>query len=417
MSAKKVFHWIFYLIAVAGIFVSEKYYNRYLFELSIPFIKELQGYTSQPIITSFFKLTTLLGGRLVLIKVFVTILFFPIHKAFMLIFILAHCAVLEGVLQIVYHEPRPFYIDPNISPNLCVGDYGNPSGHGVQSVSVYLSFWHLATDDIKLRDKNIFRLFTLFGYFVMIIFILFSRLILGVQTLNQLLYGVCIGFAFYYLFFILLDYHKHTGETFFTEMQSPAHKSFYSLLMILSTGALIFVFVYYRKLDNTIWVQVLQQKCPEIIENQMFNNQAFIYGLKYFMFIGTYAGIQLLTQASKEKYLGDMSFRWNEINDWNVTGFTNGFLRTIFIISISAIPISAQIFIPISYNYWLIVALKFILPYFIMFILIFSIGIHFSIGLGIANPEIGKTKNKYAVNLDLDDSNENENEEEKILMI
>ena len=56
------------------------------------------------------------------------------------------CYLNTSVMKVLYHEPRPFWVSPDIKPSVCRKDYGNPSGHVMTSsffwLTLYLNYYH-----------------------------------------------------------------------------------------------------------------------------------------------------------------------------------------------------------------------------------------------------------------------------------
>ena len=105
-----------------------------------------------------------------------------------------------GVLSIAksfMHEARPFFV-ADITPTKCWLEYGNPSGHSITSMSLYLTIWDLVCRRFQAdkRARMISLSVTLFTCFM----IAFSRIYHGVHTYNQILLGWILGVALYFFF-------------------------------------------------------------------------------------------------------------------------------------------------------------------------------------------------------------------------
>lgn len=97
---------------------------------------------------------------------------------------LAVSGMLNSLLKLVFHTPRPYWTDPKIKGHESQVSFGMPSGHAQNSVVV----WGLAA--AGLRSRAVWA-----GAAAMILLIGLSRIYLGVHSLGQVLAGWAIGAA------------------------------------------------------------------------------------------------------------------------------------------------------------------------------------------------------------------------------
>jgi membrane-associated phospholipid phosphatase len=98
----------------------------------------------------------------------------------------------NGMLKLVYEEPRPFWVSPDITSNECLKEFGNPSGHCFIAsfffLTIYLHKYYEVGHKVNIRTifctayiiKMAFTAFLLIG----LIFLAISRLYLGAHTYN-----------------------------------------------------------------------------------------------------------------------------------------------------------------------------------------------------------------------------------------
>jgi membrane-associated phospholipid phosphatase len=137
-----------------------------------------------------------------------------------------------NVLKMYHHSPRPFWVNEQITPDSCYTQFGNPSGHSIFAAffAMYLYYWmfHYKAPSFSeqariLREQRTTSLqndeelqihpnpvpafkeapFATAGTvirFVSFLILLLgflaiglSRLILGVHSLNQVIYGFMLG--------------------------------------------------------------------------------------------------------------------------------------------------------------------------------------------------------------------------------
>ena len=86
--------------------------------------------------------------------------------------------------------------------NISHSGYGNPSSHCVTSSAFYLSLTHIIIYKYKLTKNNTCIQITIWLLtFVLLYFIAYSRVILAVPSIDQVCFGLIIGFVIYYYFF------------------------------------------------------------------------------------------------------------------------------------------------------------------------------------------------------------------------
>jgi len=107
--------------------------------------------------------------------------------------------VIMSYFKLAYADPRPYMIDDQIEPITCSKGFGNPSGHSLASamfsVFIFLDLMHGYT---RGKNPHIFKIGAL--YYVFMAFLIwqaaaipFTRFLMGVHSLDQIVYGSCIG--------------------------------------------------------------------------------------------------------------------------------------------------------------------------------------------------------------------------------
>jgi membrane-associated phospholipid phosphatase len=97
--------------------------------------------------------------------------------------------ILMNVTKLLYADPRPYWVNPDIIVGSCSRNYGNPSGHSSTVMGMSLVMWLDLCQSYSNRNKCLFLIPAILiplttGY---------SRLILGVHSLDQILYGLLLG--------------------------------------------------------------------------------------------------------------------------------------------------------------------------------------------------------------------------------
>lgn len=96
-----------------------------------------------------------------------------------------------AVIKQTFQESRPFWYDDHIQINewFCPTDFGNPSGH---SFIVILAYEPILSDFVGTGPKRVL----LAVWLVISALVLISRMYLGAHSLDQIIFGCLLGFAF-----------------------------------------------------------------------------------------------------------------------------------------------------------------------------------------------------------------------------
>lgn len=99
---------------------------------------------------------------------------------------------MNGILKILFHSPRPYWIDSRVKAYAGESTFGLPSGHSQNAVSVY-----------GLIAASLRRKWVWFAALGVILLVGISRMCLGVHFLRDVLGGWLVGFLLLYLFRLL----------------------------------------------------------------------------------------------------------------------------------------------------------------------------------------------------------------------
>ena len=144
-----------------------------------------------PWLTRVFVVVTTFGSGWVLVPgaaVLTAALFWRRRWAdgVVLISATAGAAVLNAVLKLVIHRPRPEFLEPLAH----AGGYSFPSGHAASSAAFYLTLGLLAAGWVRRWET---RVYVLLGSIFVVALIGFSRIYLGVHYLSDVLAGYALG--------------------------------------------------------------------------------------------------------------------------------------------------------------------------------------------------------------------------------
>ena len=119
-------------------------------------------------------------------------------RAYYYFVLLAVAVLLQTYLKMLYRAPRPYWDNSDIKAQSChlnFVSYGAPSGHALFAWSFSLVYWLDLNE--YLRPKFIARRVVLFVVtLVFAMTLTYSRFILGVHSIDQLIYGSLWGIWF-----------------------------------------------------------------------------------------------------------------------------------------------------------------------------------------------------------------------------
>lgn len=100
-----------------------------------------------------------------------------------------------GMLKLLFAEGRPFFLDTRVHPASCKDlEYGFPSGHATISTATYFTLLFCLIRKVPLlRDNITLQMLAMIALFGVVNVVCFSRLFLGVHSLDQLFVGFVIG--------------------------------------------------------------------------------------------------------------------------------------------------------------------------------------------------------------------------------
>ena len=111
------------------------------------------------------------------------------------IFLFTMTTAIMNFTKIAYHEPRPYWDNSLLFEEECSAGYGNPSGHSMMAATFAVAVILETFESAKGKTVSRVVICVLVGLLMTAYFILlgWSRLIVGVHSLNQVLYGWILG--------------------------------------------------------------------------------------------------------------------------------------------------------------------------------------------------------------------------------
>ena len=390
-------------------FISEFYFRQPLFNYSIIFEKNWQESSPESTII-FFKIITKVGGEyLMAVPVAIVICFFPLVKSSFYISGLIFCLHFHSLMKIWYGNKRPFWEDTSLYKKICDAGFGNPSGHSVSSVYLYLTLFSYLRETKALEKKYIVQIILFLFFITYIILIILSRLILGIHSINQVIYGAGLGLLLYCLIIHMFQLHKMPIRLYKTFFQ----KKFLifcitCILIILGLLSILSCLTFNTDFDYKKYIDIINNTCGEKYpQYRKFNLDGLFGSFVILSLLGMYLGqvyfwhyidktykkMQSTNSSSTINYdindLGDDSEdekKNNElidelINNWNENR-TYAFcshrklFKIFFILMICCFPLILFIIIPRNANIIIIFIFKFGIPFFLALFFIYSFGFY-----------------------------------------
>jgi len=165
---------------------------------------------------SILRLQTNFGGGFELMCCMIlALVFLPRSRFFYYMCVSGLANILILQMRLTFADPRPFHINPGITPWKCFVTYGNPSDHALCSmlvgIVVILDVYHGTPITFSYAGDSIYHGWC--GYLLVWLLALwwaittpFSRYVGGMQSLDQLLFGSSLGFLLgFFCHFVVRD--------------------------------------------------------------------------------------------------------------------------------------------------------------------------------------------------------------------
>ena len=400
---------ILIIILSISFFISEFFFRLPLFNYSIAFEKKWQESSHESTII-FFKIITKVGGEyLMAVPVAIVICFFPLVKSSFFISGLIFCLHFHSLMKIWYGNTRPFWEDKNLYKNICDAGFGNPSGHSVSSVYLYFTLFSYLRETKALEKKYVVQIIMFLFFITFIILIILSRLILGIHSINQVIYGAALGLLLYFLIIHMFQLHNMPIRLYKTLFQKKILIfCITSILIILGLLSILSSLTFNSDFDYKKYKDTINNVCgKDYPEYRKFNLDGLFgsfvilallgmyLGQVYFWYYidNTYKKMQSTNSSSTINYdihdldydsvdekknnqlIDDLINNWNENRTYVFCSHRKKF-KIFFILMICCFPLILFIAIPRNANIIIIFIFKFGVPFFFALFLIYSFGFY-----------------------------------------
>lgn len=379
---------------------TEVAYRNSLFKKSVTIEEDItRNFSSSSI--KFFEIISEIGTAKVTLCCFGLIfIFLPLNSSFIIISAIIYSSFFTNFMKIIYQSPRPIWKSDFLT-NSCNNGFGNPSGHSFTSSVLYLSMAHILTNFqffYKTKARIACRVLIFVFFIIIICLVLFSRVVLGAHSINQVIYGGLLGSGTYFVLLFIFGFHKYTANDFYTYASSIKNLFISLAIHLLLFVADLLVYLLSPDINVTEYEEALKRKnCSIKKQYETYIHDGFYQSLSIFGLIGTHLGMYLLFNIMDKKYSGISE----HIINFNQNSTVSHFFCRLGIILLSGIGIVLYFVIPGTWNIAIIFIFKGALGFFLGLFGLYFIGIYLCIYLNIANQNITSKNSPVIANSNL----------------
>ena len=294
----------------------EIFYREPFFNYSLTFEEKVQANLPKWF-KDYLTFVTDFGVEKYLVPILTVIaLFVPLSKILSIIISMFSAIYLDNIMKLIYHDPRPYWENPNLNDNVhCDLGFGNPSGHSFVSSATYLSIWYVLTDYSFFKEKvvgKVIKWILCVLCFLFVFSIMFSRIYLGVHSLDQIVYGCNMGVGTFLLYFWVFKIGSLKPKEFFTFYDKA--KFYLHTIFILFFSASVILYFTVENPNIKEYRETIIRVCGEekIKEYRLFNNDGMYGSTSIFVLIGGLLGYSFLKHFVDKNYPGeeDLIINW-----------------------------------------------------------------------------------------------------------
>ena len=317
------------LFGLLILIISEIIFKDSLFKYSLIYEKHLQNSLSKGSLKLFEIISITGDGVFIGIILCFIFCYFTLIKTILICTGLIFIVYLHDLMKLIYSDPRPFWVDSLLLKGKCETSYGNPSGHSLISFYFYLSFCYYLCQIHKIKNNIYLRVCIYIIALLISSLTAFSRLTLGVHSLDQVLFGSFLGiFAFLIIAFMFKIYDMPLNHY----LKFYKIKNYIITFVITNILLLIFPFIIYSFIDvekdKKKYESVMNKYCPNIEEYQLYSHNCLAESLIILLILGIYCGqfiFWYLISKTNNKLIEDNSNKNDDylileesINHWNI---------------------------------------------------------------------------------------------------
>ena len=168
-----------------------------------------------------------------------------------------------GTLKLFYTEGRPFFLNSDVHPVSCKDlEYGFPSGHATVTFCMYITMFYCMTKKYSLLKESV--LLQALGFVSIVLFLIlvaFSRIFVGVHSVDQLIVGGAVGTS------IAIGLCRSLDTELLEARLEKLGKGFRLSLVEMFTSKTIFIFFASQLIALLFFLGFDHETKPEWTEN------------------------------------------------------------------------------------------------------------------------------------------------------
>ena len=381
------------IIIYCSIIIStELTYREKLFNKSIEYQEDLrEKHNKKSAFYNCWKFFSFFGKNTFCFGLFFAIfLFFPINSSFLILQTLNYSNYITNLFKMIYRNPRPYW-KSDILDLVCNSGYGNPSGHSLVCLSLFLVLSHVVTnfDFFKQNKKGKILRVSIFCVFIILAsLVIISRVLLSAHSINQVIYGSLLGIGIYILEIYIISYHTYSSNEFMLHIISQKIIIIYSVINLVLISVLIVVYFSIgddKDIEKLIFKNIFNgERCGTKKQFQVLRTDGFTQALAITSILGAHLGIILLIYLLRKS-----KFKIDYVNEFNQSSVKRWFIRLPILI-LSGIFLLLNLLLPKNSPLSIIIIFKFALSFFFTTFGIYFVGIFICIYFNFANEKIIK---------------------------
>ena len=384
---------IFITIFFISTFTAEFFYRDPLFERAIPIAKAIQNKVSS-FWVGFFQIYTR-STKYDYVIIGIILYFFPINYSYTFFLELMIGEHVCNFIKLAYGNGRPYLQDKKEAKDIfidCSSSYGNPSGHSFRSSSTFLSVAQCIIDFFELGYLPSIFIYIFIG--IVVLSINFSRVLLGVHSFDQVIFGDTLGFTNYFIIFQIIKPHKRDIDQFYNKFLDIKYHVISAIaFVVVLTYTSIGAYIFERENDPEIIElrEKLKEKCTFAKDNGIL---AYDSAYKSFFFMGYFGmicGITCLTFIVYRYFNSNYEALNNYYKNSNYNWYITYPLKLVFLL-ICYIPFCVTKYKPVEVDMILLYIFGSSVPIFLFGFMLFGPRYIFYILSKLANKELYKLK-------------------------
>jgi membrane-associated phospholipid phosphatase len=378
----------FITIFFIATFTAEFFYRPPLFNNSISIAQKVQKKFGFSI--GFLQYYTQIPKHEYAFILFV-LYFFPISYSYTFFAELMLGQHICNIFKLSFGNGRPYLIDNLDARTIneaCSSGYGNPSGHSFRATSTFLAFSQCIIDIWELGYLSSTFIYILAA--ILIFLINFSRVILGVHSIDQTIFGDTLGFCLFFIIFHIIKPHKREPKKFFENFLTLKYHVFNLIaFVVIFTYSLVLSIVFNREGEDEFEMmkENLKDLCPKAKDNTILTRDCIYKSLYFTAYFGMVLGITILTKIVKKRYYS----RYDALNvyykDTNIKWYFTYIIK-LFTLGICYLPFRTIEYRPDGINLYMIYIVGGAIPLFIYGFMLFGPHYIFIIAVRAANSEL-----------------------------